>query len=188
MMQPLPEPHHHMDECSAAQRLAVGTVDAEIMGDLEGHIDDEEHGIVAESRVGAGSEPPLGATRHVMRRGAGRWQRKLLAHLDRYGAVAVGSVVKGELGRTPTRAETVAARFAAHGLADAGRLWLGYRTVGTGDTSPRKLWVFPVGSPRPEGVYQTHDERATPTSRRPLTNTRGANQDAKFHRTSFNGP
>jgi hypothetical protein len=188
MMQPSPEPHHHINEYSAAQRIAVGTFDAEIMGNLEGHIADEQRLDVAESRVRATSEPPPGPTLHDKHRRAGRWQRKLLAHLDQYGAVAVGSVVKGELGRTPTRAETLAARFAAHGLADAGRLWVGYRKVGKGDKSPRKLWVFPVGSPRPVGVYQTHDERSVLAPREPHTYTRGAKQGAKPHRTRLNGP
>lgn len=187
MMQPSPAPQHVCED-PAPNRLAVGSFDAEIMGNLERHIDDEEHGVVAESRVGAASEPPSGATFHDMRRGAGCWQRKLLAHLNQYGAFSVGSLVKRELGRTPTRAQTGAARRAAHTLADAGQLWIGYQKAGLRDENPRMLWVFPVGSPRPVGVHQTHDPRSVLAPREPHTYTRGAKQGAKSQRTRLMGP
>lgn len=54
-------------------------------------------------------------------RGPGRWQRALLAALDRRDPVLVADAVEDELGRVPTRAEMVAGRRAAHSLDLFGR-------------------------------------------------------------------
>jgi len=55
-------------------------------------------------------------------RGPGRWQRAILAALAEYDIVPVGDLCQAVLGRAPSRAELVAARRAAHSLADSGGL------------------------------------------------------------------
>jgi hypothetical protein len=57
-----------------------------------------------------------------MSRGPGRWQRMLLAELDQNEVVPVREVIFTHLGRTPTRAEEVACRRAAHQLALSGQV------------------------------------------------------------------
>ncbi len=65
-----------------------------------------------------------------MSRGPGRWQRILLAHLDRCDPLLVADAVEDALGRQPTRVELVAARRAAHSLmfgrdlAHVTRVWI----------------------------------------------------------------
>ena len=56
-----------------------------------------------------------------MSRGPGRWQRVLLDLVESHDAVPVADAVHSELGREPTRSESVAARRAARLLAEQGK-------------------------------------------------------------------
>jgi hypothetical protein len=55
-------------------------------------------------------------------RGPGRWQRAILTALDEYDVVPIADLCEGALGRPAGRPELVAARRAAHRLADTDQL------------------------------------------------------------------
>jgi hypothetical protein len=57
-----------------------------------------------------------------MSRGPGRWQRAILAALDEYDVVPIADLCDAVLGRPGERSELVAARRAAHRLADTDQL------------------------------------------------------------------
>lgn len=67
-----------------------------------------------------------------MSRGPGRWQRAILAALDKHDVVPIGDLCEDVLGRPAVRSELVAIRRAAHRLDDTDQLreiypWYCYR-------------------------------------------------------------
>jgi len=74
-----------------------------------------------------------------MSRGPGRWQRALIAAVERHDLVPVATIAYNVLGRDPTRSEMVAVRRAARRLVEDGRaraIYLG-SCLRCGELSPR---------------------------------------------------